>query len=305
MFVIIIISLCRHRVKKTFEENSKSKVKFVKQQVKIAFGLATLFGLGWGFGLAATDTKVAGLTFTFQVIFSIFVGLQGVFLFVFHGIRKQEARTQWKLWLSTFTSKSNSTAATLTTGSMTLYSKVQAATTQQYCTTSVKSEASSSMFQKDPFNNTTFSMVSQEHADNRLKLKSTECELDEAGKSEHLEIAKNDQEIKETCASECQVKAGSEWQENKVQENKNNVQEYLEIAENKNDHKETNQKGSQQNITIDKHNEQGAVSRGQLSNSPENGKNNGSSKTRSIQTEAKNSAVISISTKVRMVPTSR
>ena len=71
----------------------------------IAVGLATLLGLGWGFGLAASGTTVNELTFTFQLLFSLFIGLQGVVLFVLHGVRKQEARDQWKEWLTKVGSK--------------------------------------------------------------------------------------------------------------------------------------------------------------------------------------------------------
>ena len=84
----------------------KDKHKSAKKQVAIAIGLATLFGLGWGFGLAASGTTINELTFTFQLLFSLFVGLQGVILFVLHGVRKPEARDQWKAWLTKVSSKS-------------------------------------------------------------------------------------------------------------------------------------------------------------------------------------------------------
>lgn len=147
MFVIIIISLCRRPVKK---ENPKSKTKFVKQQATIAFGLVTLFGLGWGFGLAASSTTVEGLTFAFQIVFSVFIGLQGVLLFILHGIKKQEARKQWKLWLSTVTSKPSSTA-TLTTGSTALYSKAHRSSVSTHNSPGLsRNRGSFSKVQKDP-----------------------------------------------------------------------------------------------------------------------------------------------------------
>ena len=91
-----------------FKEKSdlKDKLESVKKQVAIAVGLATLFGLGWGFGLAASSTTEKELTFAFQLLFGLFVGLQGVILFVLHGVRKQEARSQWKEWFTKVTSKS-------------------------------------------------------------------------------------------------------------------------------------------------------------------------------------------------------
>ena len=61
----------------------------------IAVGLSLLFGLGWGFGLTATSSGIKGATFAFQLIFSIFVGLQGVLILFFHGIRSPEFRQVW------------------------------------------------------------------------------------------------------------------------------------------------------------------------------------------------------------------
>ena len=142
MFIFIVISLCcRRTVHKNFDENSKDdQVKFIKQQVTIAFGLATLFGLGWGFGLAASGTTVHGLTLAFQIIFSIFVGFQGVLLFVLHGIKQQEARKQWKCWLSIITRK-------LLTRSVTTDSKGTHATYEMSSSFSYFRKTS---FQKDP-----------------------------------------------------------------------------------------------------------------------------------------------------------
>ena len=70
--------------------------------------LGVILGLGWGFGLVATSSDLVALTFTFQVIFSIFVGSQGVLIFVFHGLRNEDLRKAWKRHLqkpeSTFSS---------------------------------------------------------------------------------------------------------------------------------------------------------------------------------------------------------
>ena len=113
-----MVSLIKRSVNFKEKADFKDKLKSVKKQVAIAIGLATLFGLGWGFGLAASGTTVNELTFTFQLLFSLFVGLQGVILFVLHGVRKPEARGQWKVWLTKVSSKS-----------MQLYSIVKSAST--------------------------------------------------------------------------------------------------------------------------------------------------------------------------------
>ena len=73
----------------------------LRRHFVIALGLATVFGLGWGFGLAATGSSKKEVTFVFQLIFSIFVGTQGVLIFILHGLRSQDARALWKTWFST------------------------------------------------------------------------------------------------------------------------------------------------------------------------------------------------------------
>ena len=103
---MIMVSLIKCSVNFKEKADLKDKLNSVKKQVAIAIGLATLFGLGWGFGLAASATTVNELTFTFQLLFSLFVGLQGVILFILHGVRKPEARGQWKVWLTKVSSKS-------------------------------------------------------------------------------------------------------------------------------------------------------------------------------------------------------
>ena len=85
IFVLIMVSLIKKR--STEQEHKKLAV--------IAIGLSIVFGLGWGLGLAATSSDVEEVTFTFQVIFSIFVGSQGLLIFIFHGIRSEIVRKEW------------------------------------------------------------------------------------------------------------------------------------------------------------------------------------------------------------------
>ena len=61
----------------------------------IAATLAVVFGLGWALGLAATSLPVKELTLTFQILFSIFVGVQGILLFLLHGVRNKDIRNIW------------------------------------------------------------------------------------------------------------------------------------------------------------------------------------------------------------------
>ena len=80
----------------------KGNAEKVKKNLLIAVGLSLVFGLGWGFGLTATSSGTKEATFAFQLLFSIFVGLQGVLILFFHGIRSSEFR---QVWASAFSLK--------------------------------------------------------------------------------------------------------------------------------------------------------------------------------------------------------
>ena len=98
LFTIIIVSVCKHRTSKD-EEGEKVK-ELTKSNIIMTIGLANLCGLGWIFGLAASSLPVKELTFTFPLLFNIFVGSQGMILFFFHCIRNHQARQQWKVWFA-------------------------------------------------------------------------------------------------------------------------------------------------------------------------------------------------------------
>ena len=97
MFVVILVSVIRNKQKL---KSSEKKMKQHKENLIIALSLAVMFGLGWGFGLLTTSSSIEGLTITFQVIFSIFVGAQGALLFLLHGVRNPDVRALWKGWLA-------------------------------------------------------------------------------------------------------------------------------------------------------------------------------------------------------------
>lgn len=97
MFVIILVSICKHKRNIAIQTKTKSSsFQTTKESLIIAISLAVVFGLGWGFGLLATSSSVEGITITFQVVFSIFVGLQGLLLFILHGLRNTHARKVWR-----------------------------------------------------------------------------------------------------------------------------------------------------------------------------------------------------------------
>ena len=49
-------------------------------------------------GASGTPSKDA--TFALQFLFTIFVGCQGIMIFILYGIRKVEAQNEWKRWFS-------------------------------------------------------------------------------------------------------------------------------------------------------------------------------------------------------------
>ncbi len=106
VFIIIMISVIKrtHRsAKLTVKE--KSSISQGKKLVLIATGLSIVFGLGWGLGIISLVVSIAdedNVSFAFQVIFSILVGIQGVLIFIFHGVRSNEARKEWQSWLFKF-----------------------------------------------------------------------------------------------------------------------------------------------------------------------------------------------------------
>ena len=102
MFIFILASVIKHQSKINGQVRSNENTKVHRDNLIIALSLAAVFGLGWGFGLLTTSSSIHGLTTTFQVIFSIFVGAQGVLLFLLHGVRNSDARGVWKGWLTSF-----------------------------------------------------------------------------------------------------------------------------------------------------------------------------------------------------------
>jgi len=73
----------------------------VKKIAQYSIVLATLFGLGWTFGLLATNFGDQNLlSFIFSLFFCLFVGCQGILILYFHGVRSSDAVIIWKGWYS-------------------------------------------------------------------------------------------------------------------------------------------------------------------------------------------------------------
>ena len=109
MFIVIMVALCMHSrrtaVMSAKDPNMKS---VIAKHLLIAVVLSLLFGLGWAFGLIGTSSLPEEAYTPAQYIFSIFMGIQGVLIFLFHAVRSPEAREEWKKWWYTATCRRNS-----------------------------------------------------------------------------------------------------------------------------------------------------------------------------------------------------
>ena len=71
----------------------------LKKQLMMLLTLSLLFGLGWSFGLAATNSlPVPWLRFSFEVIFLVLTAFQGLFIFILYCARLKKVRKVWLKW---------------------------------------------------------------------------------------------------------------------------------------------------------------------------------------------------------------
>ena len=105
IFILIFVSLLRKKsMKETTEQKGKVAKAKLKQNFIIALTLSLLFGLGWGVGFAATTSiSIAPVSVTLQTIFILLTSFQGLFIFIMHCMRSEEARRTWKGWLYVIT----------------------------------------------------------------------------------------------------------------------------------------------------------------------------------------------------------
>ena len=85
-----------------------------KKRGRICLSSAVLLGLIWLFGILT----IMEANMLFQYIFCFLVAIQGIFLFIFHCVRRKDVRSEWKRVLGMYkTSEPTQLAANLTTSS--------------------------------------------------------------------------------------------------------------------------------------------------------------------------------------------
>ena len=96
-----MISLIRKQRKsnRLSEAKTKGRGSDTKQQFRIAITIAVLFGLGWIFGLAGSQSLPEYIGVPFQIVFTTLVGFQGLFIFLLYVIFSPNARKEWKRWI--------------------------------------------------------------------------------------------------------------------------------------------------------------------------------------------------------------
>ena len=110
LFIITMVTLCMYSRRNAVRSAKNTNVymtSVIAKHLLIAVVLSLLFGLGWAFGLIGTSSQLPEEAYTpAQYIFSIFMGIQGVLIFLLHTVRSQEAREEWKKWWYTATCRS-------------------------------------------------------------------------------------------------------------------------------------------------------------------------------------------------------
>lgn len=99
MFVVIMVALCTYSRRTTDMSTKGTNIKSViAKHLLTAVILSLVFGLGWIFGLIGTSSLPRKVYLPAQYIFSIFMGLQGVLIFLLHAVCSPDAREEWKKW---------------------------------------------------------------------------------------------------------------------------------------------------------------------------------------------------------------
>ena len=96
MFVIILVAVLRHRNR----SSEASKWKKAVKNISVSLMLATMFGVGWIFGVLGSPALGFGdvVEGVFQYTFIAVAGFQGFMFFLLFPCRSKHAREVWKKW---------------------------------------------------------------------------------------------------------------------------------------------------------------------------------------------------------------
>uniref|UniRef100_A0A7M5V0Y8 Uncharacterized protein n=3 Tax=Clytia hemisphaerica TaxID=252671 RepID=A0A7M5V0Y8_9CNID len=89
---IVLIMVLRSLSKNQGSKITSTQKQSLATQTRITLACATLLGLTWLFALLA----VGDLSYTFQLLFTIFNSLQGFFIFVFYTLLNTDVQKEWK-----------------------------------------------------------------------------------------------------------------------------------------------------------------------------------------------------------------
>ena len=96
-----MFSLLKKSGAKNFgDAKRKNRKQETKQHCRVAFTISVLFGLGWGFGLLASQAVgVQAVRVIFNTLFTVFVAFQGFFIFLLYIVLSPNAKKEWKRWI--------------------------------------------------------------------------------------------------------------------------------------------------------------------------------------------------------------
>ena len=78
----------------------RNRKQETKQHCRVAFTISVLFGLGWGFGLLASQAiSVPAIRIIFNTLFTVFIAFQGFFIFLLYIVLSPNAKKEWKRWI--------------------------------------------------------------------------------------------------------------------------------------------------------------------------------------------------------------
>ena len=96
MMVVVVTVLVRHMRDTMGHQKEQMKLKTAFRLLISITGIMSLFGVTWIFGALT----ISGASLPFQILFVVFNGFQGFFIFLFLCVSSKDARELWKESLS-------------------------------------------------------------------------------------------------------------------------------------------------------------------------------------------------------------